>query len=159
MTRAAIAALAATIATSCAFAQAPASEPASLADRWRDLRASVVDPADGQLDVGPVLEKARGFLPIPVIVTEPAVGYGGGLVALFVQPRHEAGREGFARPDLSAVGAVFTENGTRVALAADSRLWSDGRLKTTLAALGGYVNLDVYGLGSTHGEQNEAVSY
>jgi hypothetical protein len=159
MTRAAIAALAATIATSCAFAQAPSPASASFADRWRDLRASVVDPSDGQLDVGPVLEKARGFLPIPVIVTEPAVGYGGGLVALFVQPRHEAGGEGFARPDLSAVGAVFTENGTRVALAADSRLWIDGRLKTTLAALGGYVNLDVYGLGATGGEQDEAVSY
>jgi hypothetical protein len=140
-----------------AAAQAP--EATSLAERWRALRAEVIDPSDGRLDLGPILERAHGFLPIPVIVTEPAVGYGGGLVAMFVRPRRQAGHEGFARPNISAIGAIFTENGTRVALAADSSLWLDGRLKTTAGALGGYVNLDVYGLGTTQDEADEAVRY
>ncbi|MEO8486042.1 MAG: hypothetical protein ABI585_06845 [Betaproteobacteria bacterium] len=155
---AAIVAAIAAIGTATA-ASSQTLDPDPLGERWRDIRAELFDPADGQLDVGPLLQKARGFLPIPVIVTEPAVGFGGGLVALFVRPRQAAGEEGFARPDLSAVGAVFTENGTRVALAADSRLWIEGRLKTTAAALGGYLNLDLYGLGTTNGEQNEAVQY
>jgi hypothetical protein len=155
---ASVAALVAAIgAPGVAASQAP--EPVSLAERWRTARAEIVDPADGQLDVGPVLERAHGFLPVPVIVTEPAVGFGGGIVALFVRPRHDAGREGFARPDLSAIGAVFTQNGTRVALAGDSTLWLDGRLKTTVGAIGGYVNLDVYGLGTTARENDDAVRY
>jgi hypothetical protein len=141
----------------CAGAEGP--DAPGLAERWRTLRAEVIDPADGQFDVGPVLEGAHGFLPIPVIVTEPAVGYGGGLVALFVRPRHAAGSEGFARPNLSAVGGIATENGTRVLLAGDSSLWLDGRLKTTIGGVSGDINLDVYGLGTTTSEQDEAVRY
>jgi len=151
-----VAALVATFATT-AGAQAP--EAPSLAERWRTKTAELFDPADGQLDVSPMLEKAHGFLPVPVIVTEPAVGFGGGLVAMFLRPREEAGRAGYFRPNISAVGGVFTENGTRVALAMDSSLWLDGRLKTTVGALGGYLNLDVYGLGTTGSEHDDAVRY
>lgn len=153
-----VAALAAAMTATSAAAQEAAATPA-LAQRWQDLKSEVFDPRDGQFDLSPVLEKAHGFLPVPVIVTEPAVGYGGGLVALFVQPRRTAGGEGYARPNLSAIGAIFTENGTRVAVAGDSRHWQDDRLKTTLAALGGNVNLDVYGLGTTIGEEDDAVRY
>ena len=158
MTRPAIvAALVATIAASGACAQA--AERPSLAERWNALKAEVFDPADGQFDLGAVLERAHGFLPVPIVITEPAVGFGGGLVAMFVRPRHQAGKEGFARPDISAVGGAFTENGTRVFVAGDSSLWLDGRLKTTAGVVGGDVNLDIYGLGSTSSEQGEAIRY
>lgn len=140
-------------------AGAQATDAPSLAERWQAMRAKVVDPGDGQFDLGPVLEEARGFLPVPIIVTEPAVGYGGGLAALFVRPRHAAGQEGFARPNISAVGGLYTENGTRVLLAGDSSLWFDGRLKTTVGVVDGDVNLDFYGLGTTTNEQDEAVRY
>lgn len=115
-------AAAAVIVLAFAFATPVAAQQdasASFGDRWRDLRAEVVDPADGMLDLGPFLERARGFLPIPLVVTEPAVGFGGGLAAMFVRPRREAGSEGYARPNLSAVGAVFTQNGTRMFFAGD----------------------------------------
>ena len=156
--RAIVAALVATIAAPAALAQAVPDAP-SLAERWRELRAEVIDPSDGMLDVGTVLERARGFLPIPIVITEPAVGFGGGLVAMFVRPRTEAGHAGFARPNLSAVGGALTENGTRVFLAGDSSLWLDGRLKTTAGVVGGDINLDVYGLGPTASEHDDAVRY
>ena len=45
------------------------------------------DAEDGQFDLSYFLENPRGFLPIPIIVTEPAVGYGGGLAGMFLRPR------------------------------------------------------------------------
>ena len=79
----------------------------------RTGRARFVDPEDGALDLSYFLENPRGFLPVPIIITEPAVGYGGGGAGLFPRPRREAGEEGFARPDISAVGAFATQNGSR----------------------------------------------
>ena len=141
-----------------AGAHAEEREP-DLGERFRQRLGELIDPADGQFDVSPFLERAHGFLPIPVIVTEPAVGYGGGLVALFIRPRHEAGSAGYSRPDLSAVGYIATANGTKMTIAGDSTLWLDGRLKTLFGGLTGNVNLDVHGLGSSAADADQAVRY
>ena len=118
-----------------------------------------VDAGDGQLDMSEFLASARGFLPIPLIVTEPAVGYGGGAAGMFLRPRTEAGSEGFARPDISAVAALGTQNGTWAAFAGDSSRWVDGRLKT-LAGLGtGHVNLDFFGVAGGRADINDKVRY
>jgi hypothetical protein len=129
-------------------AQEPPPEPS----RFRD-------PEDGKFDVSSFLEKPRGFLPVPVVITEPAVGYGGGLVGMFLRPREQAGEQGWARPNISAIGAIGTENGTRAAFAGDASRWLDGRLKT-LAALGAaHINLDFYGLGANSASLDEAIRY
>jgi hypothetical protein len=117
------------------------------------------DPEDGQFDVSSVLEHAQGFLPIPIVVTEPAVGYGGGAVAMFVRPREEAGQEGWSRPNLSAVGGLATENGTWLALAGDSSRWLDGRLQTLLGGGTGKINLDFYGAGLGLAPVDQAYRY
>jgi hypothetical protein len=126
----------------------PAPEPS----RFRD-------PEDGQFDVSSFLEKPRGFLPVPVIITEPAVGYGGGMVGMFLRPREKAGEQGWARPNISAIGAIGTENGTRAAFASDASRWLDGRFKTLARTGGGHINLDFYGLGGDHASLDEAVRY
>jgi hypothetical protein len=120
--------------------------------------ARFFDPQDGQLDLSSFLEDPRGFLPIPLIVTEPAVGYGGGVIGMFLRPRKEVGEEGWARPDISAVGGLATQNGTWAALAGDSSRWFDGRLKTLIGAGTGIVNLDFYGLGDP-ASFNQGVRY
>ena len=96
-----------------------------------ESRSQFFDPEDGQLDISHFLEHPWGFVPIPIIVTEPAVGYGGGLAGMFLRPRENAGQEGWTRPNISAVGGIATENGTWAAFAADSSRWLDGRLHTT----------------------------
>jgi hypothetical protein len=106
-----------------------------------------------------VLEHAYGFLPIPLVVTEPAVGYGGGAAAMFVRPRQEMGQEGWARPNLSAVGGLGTENGTWMAFAADSSRWLDDRLQTLAAGGTGKINLDFYGAGLDLPQLDQGLRY
>jgi hypothetical protein len=125
----------------------------------REGRARFFDPEDGQLDLSYFLENPRGFLPIPIIVTEPAVGYGGGMAGMFLRPREEAGAEGWARPDISAVGGLATQNGTWAGFAGDFSRWLDGRLRTLVGAGTGQANLDFYGLGPDLSTLNQKVRY
>lgn len=113
-----------------------------------DERASrFIDPEDGQFDLSYFLANPRGFLPVPIVITEPAVGYGGGAAGMFLRPRHELGQEGWARPNISGIGAFGTQNGTWGAFAGDASLWLDGRLKTLVGGGVGRANLDFYGAG------------
>ena len=128
-------------------------------DVKREGRARFFDPDDGQFDLSYFLENPRGFLPIPIVVTEPAVGYGGGAAGMFLRPRKEAGEEGWAFPDISAVGAFATQNGTWGAFAGDASRWLDGRLRTLVGAATGQANLDFYGLGLDPSSLDQKVRY
>lgn len=105
------------------------------------------DPEDGAFDVSGFLETAHGFLPLVMPITEPAVGYGAAVAALFLDPRESAGSEGWSRPNITAVGGLATENGTAGGFAFNSTIWGEGNLHTL--AGGGKVdaNLDLYGIG------------
>lgn len=46
-------------------------------------RASFFDPEDGQFDLSDMLLHHKGVLPVPTIITEPAIGYGFGLGLLY----------------------------------------------------------------------------
>ena len=48
-----------------------------------------IDPHDGKFDAGDWLLDKKGFLPIPIIVTEPAVGYGAGVALLFFHAKND----------------------------------------------------------------------
>jgi hypothetical protein len=128
-------------------------------DAEREGRARFFDPEDGQFDLSYYLENARGFLPIPIVVTEPAVGYGGGVAGMFLQPRQDAGDEGWSRPDISGMGAFGTQNGTWGTFGGDTRRWLDGRLRTLMGVGAGQFNLDFYGLGSGPASLNQGVRY
>lgn len=82
-------------------------------------RASFRDPEDGAFDYSDYLLNHRGFLPVPFLITEPAVGYGGGLALLFFQESiAESARESLERgermapPNIGGVAAFLTSNGT-----------------------------------------------
>jgi outer membrane protein assembly factor BamA len=101
----------------------------------------------GQLDASGFLEKRYGFLPVVLPITEPAVGYGaaGGL-GFVSRPLGET-RAGFGRPNITAVGAMGTENGTWGVLVGDSRHWLKDRLQTVAGVVYASMNLDFYGVG------------
>ena len=78
------------------------------------------DPEDGAFDISNYLLNNKGLMPVPALITEPAVGYGGGLMLLyFSESMSEAGQkaresgEALAPPNVTGVGGLMTENGSR----------------------------------------------
>ncbi|CAN7752715.1 BamA/TamA family outer membrane protein [Caballeronia sp. LjRoot29] len=75
------------------------------------------DAEDGKFDLSDMLLSHRGVLPVPTIVTEPAVGYGLGLGLLyFTMPKHDPDLlqgevKSAAPPNITGVGGFAT--GTR----------------------------------------------
>src|SRR5215831_9432851 len=51
-------------------------------------KISLKDSLDGALDLSDFVIEANGFVPVPIIITEPALGgFGGGLVPVFIKRR------------------------------------------------------------------------
>ncbi|MEM9305471.1 MAG: hypothetical protein AAGE01_25405, partial [Pseudomonadota bacterium] len=101
-----------------------------------------------------------GFLPVPIIITDPAVDGGLGAIGLFfheteeqAEQRREAlessedGSRFLLTPSISAVAAAATGNGSWFAGGGHVGFWKEGRLRYT--GFGGYgdVNIDFYGTG------------
>lgn len=122
------------------------------------------DPVDGQLDASKWLLDRRGFLPVPLIITEPAVGYGGGLGVLFFrEPPREAAEGGQGRrrgpPDVFGVAAAATENGTRFAGAGGMFSFDEDRWRYRGGLGVTSVNLDFYGVGGALGTGDRKIGY
>ncbi|RZT42066.1 BamA/TamA family outer membrane protein [Cupriavidus agavae] len=135
-----------------AAADAPAAAPAA-AEPAPKPKLSFFDPEDGMLDASDFLLNHKGALPIPTIITEPAIGYGFGLgLAFFSQSMAEAAQEarrsgrGPAPPNITAVGGAYTENGTWAAGAAHFHTWGGDRIRY-MGAIGKVnANLEYFGL-------------
>ena len=106
------------------------------------------DPEDGRLDMSEWLLTKKGLLPIPIIITEPAVGYGGGLVlAYFSQPLGAGAGEGhaYSPPLIAAAAAFYTSDGSAGGGAFLFYPFRHDQFRY-LGALGGAsLNLDFYG--------------
>jgi Omp85 superfamily domain len=108
-------------------------------------KALFKDTLDGNFDFSRFLLQANGFLPIPMIITEPALGNFGGLLALtFFSPKKVTPEMGYVPPDITAVAGMVTANGTW--LAGGGRIGSIPKAGLKYRAFAGYVdvNLDFY---------------
>src|SRR3954463_14750208 len=92
------------------------------------------DGDDGSFDMSDYLLRHRGVLPVPLVITEPAVGYGGGVaLAYFSQSfesRADASRargEPVTPPDITIGAAFKTENGTWATGLAHLGYWDNDR--------------------------------
>lgn len=116
------------------------------------------DPIDGALDMGEYLaENAYGFLPVPIVITEPAVGYGAGFTGIFLHESDEQrekrktlasqsldGGAQLLTPAITAVGGFTTENGTWMGFLAHRRTWDKDSVRY-LGGLGyGDINMNFY---------------
>lgn len=120
--------------------------------------ASFYDSQDGKFDLGHhIAENAYGFLPIPILITEPAVGYGGGIAGLFLHEDDEAKEKrkqaALAAVDggaqlmpaaITLVGAAGTENGSWFAFAGHRHSWLRDKIRYTGGVGVGKANLDIY---------------
>lgn len=106
-------------ATAAPAAQGQAAAPAP--PRKQGLLQMLRDPEDGHLDMSDWLLNHHGFLLVPIIVSDPAVGYGGGLALVFFhRPEGSAatrttadGKTRFISPDIYGGGALKTENDSK----------------------------------------------
>lgn len=123
------------------------------------------DPEDGMLDMSSYLLERKGALPVPLVITEPAVGYGGGVALVFFQQSiaesaaQSKGSKRYTPPNVYGAGGMLTENGTwgaggggLVSFAGDRWRWRGGA---------GYAdaNLDFYGVGGNLGLDEFKVGY
>ena len=112
---------------------------------WFDQ--NMIDPEDGKIDISEYLASARGFFPVPIIITEPAVGYGiGAAVAYFHAPKNidEARHPHKGPPSISVGFAAATENDTKLFGGAHLGVWQDDHLRYLGAIAGADVNLKFY---------------
>jgi len=88
----------------------PGPHAESFTDQFFDQEDNWFDMSDWLLD------NAVGFMPIPIVITEPALGAGLGLAAAFFHPPKEAAHEDvatdFVLPSVSAVAGAYTSNDT-----------------------------------------------
>ena len=73
-----------------------------------------ISDEDGAVDVSEFLNSTTGFLPVPIIITEPAVGLGGGFaLAYFHKRKGEQGdRPKGLSPTVSFAAGAYTSNDT-----------------------------------------------
>jgi hypothetical protein len=112
-----------------------------------------LDPEDSRFDASQWLLDRQGFLPVPIIITEPAVGPGLGAALAFFHDDKETGREAntgtegeqMRPPSISAVFGAATENGTWAAGAAHRGIWRDDRIRYLGALARADVVTDFFG--------------
>ncbi len=112
------------------------------------------DPRDGALDTSGWLVERKGFLPVPVFITEPAVGYGAGAALLFFHggKQDEEGRQEESEddmlglpPSISAVAGAYTENDSWFVGGGHFGSWRGDSIRYTGAIGGASLNLKFYG--------------
>lgn len=119
------------------------------------------DPLDGMLDASQYLsENAYGFLPVPIIITDPAVDGGLGVMGLFF---HETDEEKEARleamkqsehaanhlmpPSVSALAGAYTGNDSYFVGGGHMGFFNKGKIRYMGGGGYGDVNMDFYGFG------------
>jgi hypothetical protein len=110
------------------------------------------DPEDGKFDASEWLLDHKGVLPVPIIITEPAVGYGGGIaLAWFSESLREAAEHAstgrYIAPNIYGLAAFGTENGTKGIAGGARMTFDEGKWLYRGGAADINVNLDFYGIG------------
>lgn len=131
-----------------------------------------IDPSDGNFDVGPWLAEKKGLLPVPILITEPAIGYGGGLAVLYFHgklggksagDRFEATTDERGRispPSISGVFGGATENDTWFYGGFHQGIWKNDRIRYIGALAETSLKLNFYGLDGGDGTLgNNPVEY
>ena len=108
-----------------------------------------IDPEDGMLDASQFLSQHMlGFLPVPVIITEPATGNGLGVMGVFFHESDEqkegAKTTGVVPENISILGAAATENGTKFGGAGHIGFWRGDTIRYKGGIAYPDINLDFY---------------
>ena len=111
------------------------------------FRENMIDAQDGMIDMSDYLSGASGFFPVPIIITEPAVGVGiGAAVAYFHPPKDiDASVHPHSGPPSISVGfAAVTDNDTKLGGGAHLGSWRDDHVRYLGALAAADINLKFF---------------
>jgi hypothetical protein len=108
-------------------------------------KISFKDPEDGAFDVSAFLVDPEGFMPLPIIITQPAVGYGGGLGVLFFEPQKKKYEGVHVPPNISGAIGLATSNGTWAGALFHFHVWGPDKYRYIGGVAKPYVNINYYG--------------
>jgi len=113
------------------------------------------DSTDGAYDISNWLLKKEGFLLIPSIITEPAVGYGAMATAVYF---HSSYSEKHGPPSMSGVIGGGTENGTWMVGVFHVGYWKNDRTPVYGAVARTDANIGFYGSGAITDLTGESIN-
>lgn len=116
-----------------------------------------VDEEDGAVDLSEWFDSPAGFLPIPLIVTEPAVGVGGGLALLYFHGREEDEKDN--PPSISGIAGLYTTNGSWVTAGFHQGIWRDDSIRYLGVVGAAALNLKFYGQGEAGKFEDNPLEY
>lgn len=113
---------------------------------------SLKDSLDGKFDVSDYIIEANGFVPVPMIITEPALGgFGGALIPIFIKkrPPYVDSIKGKwvttpVAPDVTGGLGIYTVNGTWGAIGFRSGTFVKSRIKYRIGGSYFNVNMNFY---------------
>jgi hypothetical protein len=103
------------------------------------------DSTDNSIDMSDWLLQKTGFLLVPAIITEPAVGYGAAATAVFF---HSSYSEKNGPPSMTGIIGGGTQNGTWMAGVFHAGFWHHDMIRYTGALARTNANVGFYGSGS-----------
>lgn len=114
-------------------------------NHWRYLTDSV----DHEFDLSDFITNAHGFVPVPFVITEPAMGgFGGGLCVIFLKRRppvidtiRNIRKIRITPPDITGVFGMATLNSSWASMAFRSGSWLRARSK--YRAIAGYASINL----------------
>jgi len=115
-------------------------------------KISLKDSTDGKLDLSDYIIDANGFVPVPIIITEPALGgFGVGLVPVFLKrrPPYVDTIDGKVirtpvAPDITGGLGLYTVNGTWMLAGFRSGTFIKSRIKYMIGGAYANVNMSFY---------------
>jgi len=126
------------------------------------LPEGLFDEQDGQFDASDYLASAKGFLPVPIIITEPAVGFGLGLAVAYFHAAKELDTEAHQHqgpPSISVGFGAKTENGTYLYGGGHLGVWKDDHIRYTGALAKMNINLTFYVNGRDDVVQDQGIDF
>ena len=115
----------------------------------QDKKPSFKDSIDGAFDLSDYVIHANGFIPVPIIISEPALGgFGGGLIPIFLKkrPPYIDSVNGEIRytpvaPDITGGLALYTVNDSWLTAVFRQGTLIKSRIKYRVG--GGYVSINI----------------
>jgi len=132
-----------------------------LSAAYQTKASQLFDAFDGQLDASQYLsENAYGFLPVPIIITDPAVGGGLGLSGLFFHETEEDRKKRLQSmqnavnaaqhlmpPSMSVAVGAYTGNDSYFAGGGHMGFFNQGNIRYIGGGGYGNLNIDFFGFG------------